>query len=303
MPRLRLTAPTRPSRPGRWIRGERGSRTYDIYLPGGVPRRKRIPAVLLLHGCRQTPEGFAESTRFTAVADRNRFALIVPQQTRLHQPQCCWRWYSPAHQQRGGGEPALLAGIVATVCADRRRWNIDPRRCYVAGISAGGAMALILAATYPDRFAAAGVHSAPAYRSAHGSPGAFAAMVGRTPVPSAAPDSPFAPVIVVQGTADRVVHAANGERIVRQWLDHHASSGAAAPSRVREESGKTADGRLYTRTRWYASRKRVLEYWRIEGLGHAWSGGRPDHRFSDPAGPRAATVMWQFFSPHQLAGR
>lgn len=195
----------------------------------------------------------------------------------------------------------MLAGIVEQVVAERDRWRIDPRRVYVAGLSAGGAMALTLAAVYPDLFAAAGVHSAPAYRSAVRPGRALAAMAGRVTPLSPDTGAPMAPVVVVQGSADGVVHPDNGEQVARQWLEFRRCAVAAPGSdRARTSTGRSADGRAWTRTRWFGARGRtVLEYWSIAGLGHAWSGGRPGHRFADPTGPRAATVMWQFFRRHR----
>src|SRR5689334_2950479 len=115
----------RPATAGRWVSGTHvgpaGGRSYDVYLPVGLRRRTRVPLVVLLHGCGQTPAEFAAATRFAAAADRNGFLLVVPhQQTRYH-PQRCWRWYEPAHQHRGGGEPAVLAGVVAQVAAEQDR--------------------------------------------------------------------------------------------------------------------------------------------------------------------------------------
>ena len=296
--------------PGRWVSGPRpgpGGRSYDVYLPARL--RTGAPLVMLLHGCRQTPAEFADATRFTTVADRNGLVLVLPHQESRHQSQRCWRWYDAAHQHRDAGEPGALAAIVWQVLAEHRRWRVDPHRVYVAGLSAGGAMALTLAATYPDVFAAAGVHSAPAYRSATHSSQALGAMVGRTPVPRPVGDGPaMAPVLVVQGTADDVVRAANGDRIADQWLAFRAAAGVGAPDpgrigRTRTDSGRTPDGRRYTRVRWYTVRgRRVLEYWMVDGLRHAWSGGRAGGSYSDPAGPRAATLMWGFFRIHRLDG-
>lgn len=299
-------APTgRAPRRGRWLRDVAAGRSYDVYLPAGRHRRTRMPLVVLLHGCRQTAAEFAAATRFTATADRNGFVLALPHQEQRHHLQRCWRWYEIAHQHRGRGEPAALAAIVAQVVAEDVRWRIDPRRVYVAGLSAGGAMALTLAATYPDVFAAAGVHSAPAYRSATGAAGALPAMAGRTgaPAPIAGDSAAMAPTVVVQGSADPVVRASNGDHVADQWLAYRAAAGPAASpvSRSRTTTGRTRDGRAYTTVRWYGARgRKVLEYWRVDGLGHAWSGGRDGGSFSDPRGPRAATLMWQFFRAHQL---
>jgi poly(hydroxyalkanoate) depolymerase family esterase len=302
----RLPVPTVRRSPGRWVRGravQPGGRSYDVYLPAGHRVRARVPVVVLLHGCTQTPADFADATRFTTVADRNGFLLVLPLQESRHHPQRCWRWYEAAHQRRGTGEPAVLAGIVAQVLAEQERWRADPRRVHVAGLSAGGAMALILAATYPDVFAGAGVHSAPPYRSAIRGSQALAAMAARIPVPPPPGDAaPLPPLVVVQGGADRVVHAANGDRVADQWLAFQGARDPADPGRVtRSRSDEGHAGRGWTRTRWYTVRgRRVLEYWWVDGLGHAWSGGRSGGSFSDPEGPRAATVMWAFFRSQRL---
>ena len=139
-----------PAVTGTWVAGTHvgaaGGRSYDVYVPAGLRRRTAAPLVVLLHGCGQTPAEFADATRFTAAADRNGFLLVLPHQQTRHHPQRCWRWYEAAHQQRGAGEPAVVAGIVAQVAAEELRWRVDQRRVYVGGLSAGGAMALSVAA-------------------------------------------------------------------------------------------------------------------------------------------------------------
>lgn len=301
VPPVRRT-PRAVPRPGRWIRESHvtadGRRVFDIYLPTGRHRRP-MPAVVLLHGCNQTAQEFVHASRFDAVADRNGVVLVVPHQEPRHHSRRCWRWYESGHQRRGAGEPGAIAGIVVDVVAERRRWRVDGSRVYVAGLSAGGAMALVLAAAYPDLFAAAGVHAAPPFRSATRADQALHVMAGRGIVPPPRPGEAMVPVVVVQGTADTVVSPGNADRIVEQWLAHQGEE----PTRTRTTTGRTGDGRSYTVRRWYSARGRVaLECWTVEGLGHAWSGGRPDASFADPAGPRAATLMWTFFRRHRLAG-
>lgn len=304
-PRARRSAARHP---GRWVRdvhlGPGGRRTFDVYLPAGR-RRGRLPAVVLLHGCTQTPDEFADATRFPELADRAGIVLVAPHQERHHHPRRCWHWYEAAHQRRGAGEPRAIVGIVDQVLAEQRRWRVDPARVYVAGLSAGGGMALILAATHPDLFAAAGAHSAPAYRSATRIDQAFDAMAGRRGVPPPGPDETMAPLVVVQGSADPVVHSTNGERIAEQWIAQRAAAHPTGPDRItrtRATAGSTADGRAYTLRRWYTARRRTtLELCEVQGLGHAWSGGREGGSFADPSGPRAATVMWSFFRRHRLA--
>jgi poly(hydroxyalkanoate) depolymerase family esterase len=265
-----------------------------------------MPLVVLLHGCNQTSEQFVAATRFTGLADRHGFLVAAPRQTRGHQAGGCWRWYESAHQARGAGEPAILAGITAELLAERSRWRVDPSRVYAAGISAGGAMALILGATYPDVFAAVGVHSAPVYRSASTGRNALGAMRGRgSPAPPLA-GARMAPLIVFQGTADAVVHERSGGLMAEQWLAYDAarSTGTRDPLRItrsRAAEKRSAGGRRYTVTRWYSARgRKQLEYWRVDGLGHAWSGGLADGSYSDPRGPRASTAMWQFFASHSV---
>jgi poly(hydroxyalkanoate) depolymerase family esterase len=314
LPPSRRTA-TRPATrgrtAGRWSRstytGPSGSRSYDVYLPAGHRRTTRLPLVLLLHGCDQSSEQFVAATRFTALADRHGFVIAAPRQTRGHQPGGCWRWYEAGHQARGAGEPAIMAGIVAALLAEPTRWRIDRSRVYAAGISAGGAMSLILAATYPDVFAAVGVHSAPAYRSATGAGKALGAMRGRGAVPGPRPGAArMAPLILFQGTADAVVHARSGGLVADQWLAHDSAYAGDRPDprrvvRSRAAARSSADGRRYTVTRWYSARgRKQLEFWRVDGLGHAWSGGLRDGSYSDPRGPRASTAMWQFFAAHSL---
>lgn len=271
--------------------------------------RTAAPVLLLLHGCRQNSTDFSADSGFTAVADANGMVIIAPRQEMHHQMQRCWRWYESAHQHRGRGEPAILADIVAEVAASAAGWQVDPRRVYVAGISAGGAMALILATTYPDVFAAAGVHSATAYRSATQGLGALGAMSARgsaSPIDAAIDGvdpagGPMAPVVVVHGTDDRIVRPPNADRIVVQWLAAR-QAGPAGPGRMRPLAvtrSLTVDGRRCLRTRWYSvGGKRVLEYWRVDGLAHAWSGGTGRAQFIDRSGPPAAELMWEFFSRH-----
>jgi len=295
--------------PGRWVqrrfKGQQGSRQYDVYLPAGLSPRSKVPLVLLLHGCRQSSMDFGRQTGFTATADAAGFIIAAPRQEMQHQLQRCWRWYDSAHQRRGAGEPAILKGIVDEVSAETVDWRIDRRRVYTGGLSAGGAMALILATTYPDVFAAAGVHSATAYRSATQSMTAFGAMSARSDLPShGGIGAEMAPVVLIHGTDDRVVRPPNADRIVDQWLASRDASRPQGLNKVRPLATTRAfvvDHRRCIRTRWYTARgRRVLEYWRIDGLGHAWSGGRVRGAFIDKSGPKSADVMWTFFHRHRL---
>lgn len=271
-------------------------RLCAVYLPAGHRRGRRAPLLMLLHGCDQDAEKFVDATRFTTVADRHGIVLVAPEQTFPYHSNRCWRWYEARHQHRGRGEPAELAGVATAMADERSRWRIDPRRVYVAGLSAGGAMALVLAATYPELFAGIGVHSAPPYGSATGAAGAWAAMTAPvTTLPPARSGPPLPPAVIVQGMADRVVHPDNGTRVAAQWLAFHGGG----PLRSVASAGTSGDGRGFRNVRWFARRRVVLQLWLVEDLGHAWSGGRPGGSYSDPAGPRATTLMWRFLRRHQ----
>jgi poly(hydroxyalkanoate) depolymerase family esterase len=281
-------------------------------VPPGIRRRTRVPLLVLLHGCLQTPAEFAAATRFNDLADRHGYIVVYPEQTRWNHRHRCWQWYESVHQTRGSGEPALIADVTEQVIAEDSRWRIDPNRVYIAGLSAGGAMALVLAATYPDLYAAVGVHSAPAYRSASSLNDAPIAMAGRTPLPPPTSNNGtrgIPPAIIVQGTSDQTVRARNGQRVAEQWLEFHRvhTADPKHPDRItrtRTTTGRSRGGRAYSTTRWYAaSGHKMLEYWKIDGLGHAWSGGVPKVSYSDPDGPRASTAMWQFFSSKRLRRR
>ena len=303
-------APPRPTGPGRWIhrqfRNDQGAREYDVYLPSGLTVHDRTPMLLLLHGCQQRSVDFAIESGFVAAADAHGLLIVAPRQDRQHQLQRCWRWYESEHQGRERGEPAILAGLVREVSAERELWRVDRRRVYAAGLSAGGAMSLILATTYPDLIAAAGVHSATAYRSATQGLGALGAMAAHGSLPSHDRiGGEMAPVVLIHGTNDPVVRAPNADRIVDQWLASRDAQRLTGLDRVRPLATTRAlvvDGRRCIRTRWYTARgRRVLEYWRVDGLRHAWSGGHRRGSFIDLTGPRAAEVMVAFFQRHKLA--
>ena len=262
--------------------GPAGSRLYKTYVPlrgEGKPR----PLLVLLHGCKQTPDDFAAGTRMNELADELGFVVAYPQQARLANPQRCWNWFLAADQQRDRGEPAILAGLTKEVMA---RHGIDPDRVFVAGLSAGGAMAAIMAHTYPDLYAAVGIHSGLAYASARDLPSALAAMRGEGPVTGELPGEPrhAVPTIVFHGDDDTTVHPSNAD-----W----AIAPAAAGKKV--ESGE-ARGLSYTRTVQPGDAgKPVAEHWVVHGAGHAWSGGSIEGSYADPRGPDASREMLRFF--------
>ncbi|SFE18896.1 PHB depolymerase family esterase [Methylobacterium sp. 13MFTsu3.1M2] len=273
----------------RTFTGAAGTRNYKVYVPSGYTGQA-LPVVVMLHGCTQNPDDFAAGTRMNAVAEARSVLVVYPEQPRSANMQRCWNWYEPGDQQREGGEPALIAGIVRQVIAE---FSADDRRVYAAGLSAGGAAAAILAMTYPDLFAAIGVHSGLACGSARDVPSAFAAMKGDGA--RATGQRHAVPLIVFHGDRDRTVHAANGDRV--------AAQGPSDPElRTAVTRGRTPDGVDYTRTvRSDASGRAIVEQWVLHGAGHAWSGGSLAGSFTDPRGPDASQEMIRFFLEHARA--
>ncbi len=265
-----------------------GGRDYRLFVPpqaGNAP----LPLVVMLHGCTQNADDFAAGTAVDALAEKQGFYVLYPEQSAQANPQRCWNWFKHNHQQRDRGEPALLAGMVKQVMSTHR---VDPARVYVAGLSAGGAMAAILGATYPEIFAAVGVHSGLAAGAATDLPSALAAM--RQGGPSRASAGLGVPTIVFHGDADATVHPSNGEHVVA------ASAGSAEISAERIES---AAGRAATRRVHRTREGRVLaEHWLVHGAAHAWSGGTRHGSYTDPQGPDATVEMLRFFFQHPRSG-
>jgi poly(hydroxyalkanoate) depolymerase family esterase len=265
----------------------------------------------MLHGCTQDPATFAAATLMNDAAQRDGFVVVYPGQDRGRNPQGCWNWFLPEHQRREAGEPAAIARIVCDLIGADDRYTIDPDRVFVAGLSSGGAMALILAACYPDLFAAVAVHSGLPYRSATDLGSAFEAMAGRSRSAEAQGHEVHAamghharPVasIVIHGSADRTVVPANAIQVLRQSM---SANQLAAPqvcnhdvSRPTSSSRSRVDGgHAYTRSQWIDERGTLMhELIEVDGLGHAWSGGAPGGSYSDPRGPSATEAICSFFS-------
>jgi len=260
-----------------------GTRAYKLYIPPAASSTtETLPLVVMLHGCTQNPDDFALGTRMNEVARKRGCYVLYPAQTQHANSSRCWNWFKHNHQARGRGEPDLLSSMALDVMG---RYAIDRRRVYVAGLSAGGAMAAILGDTYPDLFAAVGVHSGLPTGSATDIQGALNAMrIGAKTITqmSASP-----PTIVFHGDKDATVHPANGELVVA------ASAGAAQVERHQSQSD---NGRQYTRRVYKdAGGQTMAEHWTLHGAGHAWSGGSAKGSFTDSKGPDASEEMMRFF--------
>ena len=278
------------------------TRAYKLFVPPGRPERPRA-LVVMLHGCTQDPDDFAAGTGMNEHALEQGFVVLYPAQAQDANPSRCWNWFKHNHQQRGSGEPAVIAGMTRAVM---QAHGIDPRRVYIAGLSAGGAMATIVAAAYPDIFAAVGVHSGLPRGAASSVPEALSVMGSgvagtgvhtRTRRVNAAPTAPV-PTIVFHGDQDRTVHPRNGEQVIAAALGAAAAGAGAA----RVEQGRSSQGRRFTRSTHAAEGGAAqAEHWLLHGAGHAWSGGRAAGSYTDAAGPDATREMLRFFFEHPRA--
>ena len=268
-----------------------GSRDYKLYIPRQLPEGRRT-LLVMLHGGTQDGDDFAVGTRMNARAEEHGFIVAYPIQPRSANASLCWNWFLPEHQKRAAGEPALIAGITRELVAD---YDVDPDRVFVAGLSAGGAMAAVMAVTYPELYNAVGVHSGLAYGAATDLPSAFAAMRGtsgsrgrRSRKPRRGTiNSPRVRTIVFHGDADNIVHPSNASGII---------GAAKTGERIERAEARSPDGRTYTRTVIRdQSGAAVVEDWLLHGSGHAWSGGSAEGSYTDPSGPDASREMLRFF--------
>ncbi len=278
-----------PPRAGRFIAGHYGEgagrRDYKLYIPPGAGTRP-LPLVVMLHGCTQNPDDFAAGTQMNDVAQTQDFFVLYPAQSRRANPQGCWNWFKHTHQRRGRGEPALIAGMTRDVMGNN---SIDADRVYIAGLSAGGAMAAIMGETYPDLYAAIGVHSGLAAGSASDLPSALNAMKGGGARPQASASG--LPTIVFHGDADPTVHHGNGDQIV--------AAAAGPKANFEEDRVKSRGSRSYTRRVHRGSDGHVVaEHWVVHGAAHAWAGGSASGSYTDPQGPDASIEMLRFFFDH-----
>ncbi|HSK99667.1 MAG TPA: PHB depolymerase family esterase [Rubrobacteraceae bacterium] len=289
-----------------------GTRSYKLYIPSGYIGQE-VSLIVMLHGCTQSPDDIAAGTQMNLLAEEHIFLVAYPAQAQGANMNKCWNWFKASDQQREQGEPSLVAGITRQVIDE---YNVADGRVYVAGMSAGGAMAAIMAETYPDLYAAVGIHSGLAPGAAHDMPSAFAAMhqggpaTPRRDIPTATATGQPAravPAIVFHGDRDKTVHPRNADNLLEHYCTAKTTGiqdevrGSKPLGTVRQ--GQVPGGHAYTRATYRDSGGRdIVERWAVHGLGHAWSGGGSSGSYTDPKGPDASAEMVRFFNEHPQRG-
>jgi poly(hydroxyalkanoate) depolymerase family esterase len=282
-----------------------GTIAYHAYIPPTYTQGAPVPLVVALHGCTQTGDRFRTLTRFDELAAARGFIVVFPDQSKSANFLSCWNWFQGAHMKRGAGEPSLIAGLTTEL---QRTYSIDPHRTYVAGLSAGGAMAAVMGATYPDLYAAIGVGSGCEYGATPTCAGYRSAdpeQAGRQAYAAMGAYKRVVPFIAFQGDKDTTVPPVNATQLVRaqqvaaDWADDGAKNGSIPTAPKKSTFGWVPRGRAYTVRNYTDGRGHELaQFWLVRGMGHAWSGGNPAEQYADPAGPNASAKMYDFFLAH-----
>jgi poly(hydroxyalkanoate) depolymerase family esterase len=288
-----------------------GTRSYKLYIPSGYIGQE-VPLVVMLHGCTQSPNDIAAGTQMNTLAEEHIFLVAYPAQAQSANMNKCWNWFKASDQQRGRGEPSLVAGITRQIIDE---YKVADGRVYTAGMSSGGAMAAIMGEAYPDLYAAVGIHSGLAPGAAHDMPSAFAAMhqggpaTPRRDIPTTTATGQSArivPAIVFHGDCDKTVHPRNADHLLEHYCTAKITgspdeAGRSTP-RWTVRQGQVPGGHAYTRATYRDTGEgAIVERWTVHGLGHAWSGGSPSGSYTDPKGPDASAEMVRFFNEHSLA--
>jgi poly(hydroxyalkanoate) depolymerase family esterase len=284
---------------GQWIEhtysNAYGSRPYKLYLPRGYTG-ENVPLFVMLHGCTQSSLDFASGTRMNELADKHMFLVAYPEQVASANGSKCWRWFQESDQQRDQGEPSLIAGMTRQIMS---HYNINDRQVFIAGLSSGGAMAAIMAATHPDLYAAVGIHSGLPYGAAYDLHSAFTVMKrGASRWNRLIAET--IPLIIFHGDADTTVAPINADHLADQWLE---ASEQGLDTKQRQDSrrieGQVAAGHSYTCTIYYDRYgQTIVEKWMVHQAGHAWAGGSSNGSYTDTMGPDASKEMVRFFAAH-----
>jgi poly(hydroxyalkanoate) depolymerase family esterase len=287
--------------------GSGASLDYIGYVPSTYKAGTAVPLVVSLHGCTESADQFRQLTQWDRLAEAKGFIVVFPQQTTANNQLKCWNFFQTAHMQRDAGEPALIAGITRSVQA---QYTVDTHRTFVDGLSAGGAMSSVMAATYPDLYAAAGIGSGCEYAATAtcaGYKSSDPVQAGQQAFSAMGSHARVMPVILFEGDKDTTVPPVNAQQLIQQWqiTDDLADDAQAnqsipvAPTKVAQ--GQVPNGHAYTVTSYSDGHNGdLIESWLIVGMGHAWSGGCSCAQYADPAGPDETAAMYAFFMNHPL---
>ena len=284
-----------------------GTRAYYGYIPSTYKAGTALPLVVVLHGCTQTADVIRQQTKFDALAESQGFITVYPEQPSSANSEQCWNWFQTADMSRGAGEPSIIAGITQWV---QQHYTVDAKRVYVAGFSAGAAMADVMGATYPDLYAAIGVGSGIEYN------GGTAALGGQAIDPTQAGHDAFnamgsfareVPALIFHGQQDTTVPVNNAAKLVQQWqttdslAEYGSVSGSFPTSAVSTHNATSPGGQAYTVSSYNDGQgHEVVQEWLVANMGHAWSGGCSCESYSYPSGPDETQAMYSFFVQHPM---
>jgi poly(hydroxyalkanoate) depolymerase family esterase len=294
------------------VKNASGTLDYKLWVPSDYRKDQPVPLVLMLHGCTQKAEDLAAISGMNELADKNKFLVVYPEQAAAANPLRCWNWFDPKHQSRDAGEPSLIATVVSEV---RSSYSIDSKHVYAVGISAGGAMSVVMVAAYPEIFAGLGVIAGLEYKAGTTVQAGLAVMKQGGPDPnqqglvafeamrkSLGGSKKRIPVIAFQGMKDPYVHPLNTDQLITQWaqtndyLDDGKDNDSVSIQSPKEAKGSVPNGYSFTKYSYFDGAKRLLmEKWLVQDLGHAWPGSATASQFGDPKGPNASAEMWRFF--------
>ncbi|RPK14578.1 hypothetical protein FH5_00013 [Priestia endophytica] len=291
-----------------FINGTYGGKTYKLFIPSSYDGSKDFPLVVMLHGCSQNADDFAKGTRMNNLGEEKGFLVLYPEQSSFANVNKCWNWFSVSNQKRGWGEPATIVGMINKV---KGTYSIQNQSVFVAGLSAGGGMSVILGATYPEQFASIGVGAGLEYGASSSAFSAFYAMQNGGPNPNLqgkyayeqmGKNARVMPVIVFHGNADSTVVLKNGNQVISQWAttndwaDDGILNGTIDDQADSVVEKTKQGGKAYTQYSYTNENGQiVLEKYIVNNMEHAWSGGSPLGSYTDEEGPNASEIMWSFF--------
>jgi poly(hydroxyalkanoate) depolymerase family esterase len=295
---------------GRYFTGEftnaAGTRPYTGYVPESYKAETAVPLIVALHGCSQSADTLNKQTQLDYLAEAKNFIVVYPEQTSAANSLKCWNWFKTEHQQRGQGEPSIIAGITQWV---QQNYNVNPKRIFVEGFSAGGAMGNVMAATYPDLYAANGVGSGIEFNGGVAAMGGYildAQKSGQAAYEAMGGHARVVPTVIFHGAKDKIVPQSNADYQVKQWqttndlADDGVLNGSVPSAAVSTRTGVGLGGQYTVSSYGDGKGNEIVQDWRIADMEHAWSGGCACTKYSYPNGPSATTALYEFFSKHPM---